>query len=99
MERFNGTIEGVYRVRADLDMSGMITGPVTVDPGVTLILHGMICADLFVEKGAKAEIYGTVDGCIWNRGGEVVVYGTVDNAVTDPGSVTIIDPEAVVKQR
>jgi hypothetical protein len=39
-----------------------------------------------------------VDGCVWNRGGEVTVFGMVDNAVTDPGAITKIMPDAVVKK-
>jgi hypothetical protein len=52
---------------------------------------------LIVNAGAKARIYGAVDGTVRNRGGFVVIYGTVGHFDDeDPESQTIVVPTARV---
>lgn len=51
-----------------------------------LDLHGMICGDLVVSDGCRADIYGTVTGRITvEKGGVSILRGTVSKGLFNDG--------------
>ena len=89
-------INGDYTIDADLEFHGMVTGNATVIKNVNLILHGMICKSLSVEKDGFAVIYGTISGDLVNKGGRVEVFGMVNGKLIENYGETIIHSGAVI---
>jgi hypothetical protein len=78
-------------------ISDQIDGSVTVAKGGVLTLYGRVEADLIIEMGGRADVYGMVLGDVVNRGGTVAVYGWVGGRVIKQGGETVISSGAVVK--
>lgn len=91
-----GTLEGDIRITEEIELRGIADGNVTVADGGWLVLHGIVAQDLILENGADVELYGTVGGTVYNRGGNLSVYGTIVQKLRDEAGVTTIDPEAMI---
>ncbi|SRR6266851_7245778 len=99
MRKIDGKIDHPYTIDEDTAVHGMICGTTTVKDAATLDLHGMISADLIVEMGGIAHIHGMVNGTVWNKGGQVTVHGMIDSLVEEPGSLTTLSPDSVIRDR
>lgn len=100
MQQITDKIEGDCVVKADTELVGMITGSVTVKPGIHLTVRGMIGGKLTAEKGSTVEIHGTVVGMVVNNGAKVEIYGTVGSLHdTQSGTRTEIAAGAVIQDR
>lgn len=95
----HGKVEAPISLDYEFTLRGMVTGSITVVGGGVLVLHGMCCQNLVVEKEAQAYLHGTVGGYVLNRGGHLEVHGTVGGYVrTTEHGTTFIDPNAVVNR-
>jgi hypothetical protein len=99
MRELHGKIESPYVVDEDTSFHGMICGNTIVKDSVTFDVHGMITADLTVEMGGIANIHGMVNGTVYNNGGQVTIWGMVDSLVDARGSMTTVEPGAVIRDR
>ena len=99
MKETNEKINGDFPINEDLVMFGMITGNANVLRGVTFILHGMVCKDLIIEANGIVEIHGMVNGDVINNGGKLSVYGMIIGSLIKNGGETLIDPNAVIKNK
>lgn len=77
MRKLNGVVLGPRPIDVDCDLNGMIIGVATVQPGVKLVIRGVITGDLILEAGSIAEIDGVVMGTVFNRGGSLDVRGRI----------------------
>ncbi len=48
-----GKLEGDVYIADEFTLHGMITGSATVATGGRLVLHGMVCQDLILEREAS----------------------------------------------
>jgi cytoskeletal protein CcmA (bactofilin family) len=92
----NHKIEGQTRIEQDTELRGMVSGNVTVAPGVMLELRGMVVGRLELERLSKTLLRGMVTGDVVNRGGHLEVWGTVTGRIARQDGVTIVHPGAVV---
>ena len=97
MDNFRGHHESDLQLTKDIEISGMVSGTVTVPPGVYLLLSGMITGDLIVQNAARAVVRGMVIGVVLNQGADVEIFGTV-GSVRDLGAKkTTIAAHAVIR--
>jgi len=89
--------EGDLKVSDELTHNGSVSGTTTVTSGGYLILNGVVGQDLILEKDSKVEMFGTVTGNIYNRGGELVIHGTVEGALYKNAGTIMIYPESKIK--
>ena len=90
--------QGDLTLTDDLEISGLVSGTVTVPPGRYLLLHGTITRHLVVQKTARATIHGTVGGAVLNQDGDVEIFGTV-GSIRDFGvRKAFVDAHAVIKE-
>ena len=99
MRSENRKIEGNFNLEYDLELHGMVTGTITVLPGITLYLHGVCEKNLIVEDDATVYVHGTVGGNLENHGGLVKVFGTVIGHIIDFSGSTIIDKNAIINNK
>jgi len=52
-----------------------------------------------LEKGSKAELFGTVNGVVRNRGGALRIKGAIIGPIYKEAGTIIIDPESKIKGR
>ena len=97
MQQFSEHHHGDLTLSNDLEISGLISGTVTVPSGRHLLLHGMIAGDLIVEQDAHVTIHGTVNGVVLNHGGDVEIFGTVDEVRDVSERKTFVDARAVIR--
>jgi CheY-like chemotaxis protein len=93
----HGKVSGHLEVRRDTRLYGSVSGDVTVKPGRTLVVHGVIEGSLFLEEESSAHVYGAIFGDVVNTGGKLRVWntGTV-RGIVDHGSATRIEGGATV---
>ncbi len=77
MLKEQGFIQGDYDVTTDFELTGMVSGSVTVRSGVKFVLSGMVAESLVIEDGAKVEVFGMIGGDVINHGGELQIDGLV----------------------
>ena len=94
MQFIKGKHDGLLHITEDTEITGMVTGKVTVAEGANLLLRGNLTADL--EVFGSAEIVGTVVGTVFNSG-KLVVSGTVGSVVDSHTGVTKILSSGVVR--
>ena len=99
MSGWTGRLEGDQVIDNDVELSGTITGDVTVAAGGYLALHGAVTGNVVVLPGGQADIFGTVHKGVWNRGGEVYIAGTIYGSLFDEGGETTVEPGAVIDAR
>lgn len=90
-------MEGDMKISDELTLNGSVSGTATVTTGGYLILNGMVGQDLVLEKDSKVELFGSVAGNIYNRGGELTIHGIVEGALYKNAGVIVIYPEAKIK--
>lgn len=77
MRTIDADVQGPTIVRQDTRLNGVVTGDVTVPPGVRLELNGTVRGNLLTCSGSRAVINGAVLGNLFNQGGEVEIFGLV----------------------
>jgi cytoskeletal protein CcmA (bactofilin family) len=97
MEKFSGHHEGDFTLTGDLEISGLVSGTVTVPAGHYLLLGGMITGDLIVKNSGRATVHGTVVGTVLNEGAIVEVFGMVGRVMDVGPDATRIDAAAMVR--
>ncbi|MCH9052169.1 MAG: hypothetical protein IIA72_13995 [Proteobacteria bacterium] len=97
MQHFRDHHQGDLTLTDDLEISGLVSGTVTVTPGRYLLLHGMITDDLVVQKTARATIHGTVGGAVLNHDGDVEIFGMVGSIQDFGVRKASVDAHAVIK--
>ena len=98
MQHFRDHHQGDLTLTDDLEITGLVSGTVTVPPGGYLLLHGMITGDLVVQKTARAIIHGIVSGAVLNHDGDVEIYGMV-GGIRDSGvRKAFVDAHAMIKE-
>ena len=75
MKKLNSMYPGPLTITEDSVINGMVSGDVTVAPGVEVVINGMISGNVIVETGARASINGMVCGTLRNHGGEIEQRG------------------------
>lgn len=65
----------------------MVEGDATVATGGHLLLRGMVTGNLVVNNGARADVYGTVSGNVFNAG-VIDVRGVVIGVLTSTDDAT-----------
>lgn len=93
----NRKMDGDMKVSDELTLNGSVSGTTSVTTGGFLILNGIIGQDLVLEKDSKVELFGTVTGNVYNRGGELAIHGIVEGALYKNAGIMIIYPEAKIK--
>jgi cytoskeletal protein CcmA (bactofilin family) len=93
----NRKMEGDMKVSDELTLNGSVSGTTSVTTGGYLILNGMIGQDLVLEKDSKVELFGTVTGNVYNRGGELAIHGIVEGALYKNAGIMVIYPESKIK--
>lgn len=88
--------EGNLRIDDDTEITGMVTGKVTVEEGCRLVLRGHAMSD--VEVFGAAEIVGVVAGTVYNHG-EVTIVGEVGALVEEHTGVTKVLDSGVIRDR
>lgn len=96
MQFIKGKHNGNLLLTDDTEITGMVTGKVTVEKGVRLLLRGTLASDL--EVFGTAEVVGTVVGTVFNSG-QLVVAGTVGAIVEEHGSKTKVLQAGTVRDR
>jgi hypothetical protein len=81
MKTENGMISSNLEVSEDYKFLGLINGSVTVHEEKLFELHGMITNDLSIERNARAIIFGSVNGNIYNNGGTIQLVGTTNQII------------------
>ena len=93
----NRKMEGDLKVSDELTLNGSVSSTTTVTSGGYLILNGVVGQDLILEKDSKVELFGTVTGNIYNRGGELIIHGIIEGALYKNAGVIVIHPESKIK--
>jgi len=77
MRTIDADVQGPTIVRQDTRINGVVTGDVTVPPGVRLELNGTLKGNLLTCAGSETVINGALLGRLFNQGGEVEIFGLV----------------------
>jgi cytoskeletal protein CcmA (bactofilin family) len=93
----NRKLEGDLKVSDELTLNGSVSSTATVSSGGYLIMNGVVGQDLILEKDSKVELFGTVMGNVYNRGGELIIHGIVEGALYKNAGVIVIHPESKIK--
>ena len=91
----SGRHDGDLRLVNDLDFCGLVTGTVTVPPGMRLRLYGKISGDLIVQTDGKASIYGSIAGAVQNHGA-IRILGRAGRLLEAGNAATIINDRAAM---
>lgn len=92
----NRKMNGDFKVSEELTLNGTVGGSAIVTDKGLLVLNGVISQDLVLEKGSKAELFGTVNGNIYNKGGEVRIKGAVNGSIYKDAGIIIIESDAKI---
>ena len=82
-------VPGDYTARENTVLSGIVSGDLTVEPGVTFECSGIVSGSVTVEAGGRFECSGTVSGAVINRG-TAVISGIVSGGVSGDGDTEIV---------
>lgn len=93
----NRKMDGDMKIGDELTLNGSVSGTATVTTGGYLILNGVVGQDLVLEKDSKVELFGTVTGNIYNRGGELAIHGILEGALYKNAGTIVIYPESKIK--
>ncbi|EKT3958483.1 hypothetical protein NTJ28_002499 [Flavobacterium psychrophilum] len=81
----------------ETNLTGMVTGNVTVDNASNFIVHGMVNGNVIVQVGATLLVHGTINGNIINSG-LCKVFGVVNGKLIDNGGSFDIDSKAHINE-
>jgi len=93
----NRKLEGDVKINDEVTLNGTVGGSIIVSDSGNLVLNGIVCQDLILEKGSIVELFGTVNGDVRNRGGEIRVKGTIMGSIYKEAGTIIIEPEGKIK--
>ncbi|GAA4218338.1 hypothetical protein GCM10022253_18780 [Sphingomonas endophytica] len=77
MRELAGIVSGAIRLDSDADVSGIVSGDITVATGCRVTISGMVRGDITAEPGAQVTITGIVNGAVHAEGATVHVTGIV----------------------
>lgn len=77
MRDLSGIVTGAIRLDHDGEISGIVSGDITVAAGRRALISGMIRGDITAEPGAEVVITGIVNGAVHAEGATVHVTGIV----------------------
>ncbi len=77
MRDLSGIVTGAIRLDHDGEISGIVSGDITVAAGCRALISGMIRGDITAEPGAEVVITGIVNGAVHAEGATVRVTGIV----------------------
>jgi hypothetical protein len=98
MQIIRGEFEGPLRVVDALTVHGRLRAGAIVAPGAKLIFRGVAEGDIVVEPQGNAELWGVIEGSIYNTNGRVCVFGLVTGDVDTVGNaVTAVSHDSVVR--
>jgi cytoskeletal protein CcmA (bactofilin family) len=98
MQVVRGTLDAPLCVTDALAVHGTVTGPVRVMSTAELVLRGVCKGDIVVAPGARAEIWGIVEGNVINQGGDVYLSGLVEGYVDRAAGHTDVAPDFRAKR-
>jgi len=93
----NRKIEGDIKINEEVTMNGTINGSAIVLKGGLLVLNGIVNQDLILESDSKAQVFGSVNGNIYNKGGELEIHGTIMGTIHKEAGIIVIYPESNIK--
>ncbi|KQN92786.1 hypothetical protein ASE95_09040 [Sphingomonas sp. Leaf231] len=77
MRDFSGIVTGAIRLDHDGEVSGIVSGDITVAAGCRVVISGMVRGDITAEPGAEVRITGIVNGAVHAEGASIHVTGIV----------------------
>lgn len=89
MEQVTGQMPGGI-LQENAEVSGQVTGDLTVPADRVLVLLGQITGGLTIEQGGKALVHGMVVGPTVNRG-RLELWGTLVGGLDDVSEDSFID--------
>ena len=90
--------QGDLTLTDDLEISGLVSGTVTVPPGRYLLLHGPITRLLVLQTTARAPIHGPFGGAVLTQDCAVFFFRAV-GGIRDFGvRKAFVDAHAVIKE-
>jgi hypothetical protein len=92
MQIIRGTLDSPLCVTDTLALHGTVAGPVRVMPSAVFVLRGLCKGNVVVAAGAKAEIWGVVEGDVINQGGDILLGGLVEGYVDRAAGHTDLAP-------
>jgi cytoskeletal protein CcmA (bactofilin family) len=99
MQVIAGHIDGPLVVRTALEVRGTVTGQVTVLPDAHLVLRGVCKGNVIISDGARAELWGIVEGDVGNQGGNVSIFGIVEGQLVRGEGETHLSSDSIVRGR
>ena len=93
MQVIHGTLDAPLCVTGSLAIHGTVGGVVRVMPTGELVLRGVCKGSIVVAAGARAEIWGIVEGNIINQGGDLYIAGLVEGYVDRAEGRTTTAPD------
>lgn len=81
----------------ETNLTGMITGNVTVDNASNFIIQGMVNGNLTVQCNSTLLVHGTINGNIINSG-LCKVFGVVNGKLIENGGSFYIDSKAHINE-
>jgi cytoskeletal protein CcmA (bactofilin family) len=77
MRDLSGIVSGAIRLDQDGEVSGIVSGDITIAAGCRVLISGMVRGDIVAEPGAEVTITGIVNGAVHAEGATVHVTGIV----------------------
>ncbi|PZQ62941.1 MAG: hypothetical protein DI544_01765 [Sphingomonas taxi] len=75
MIHVSGIHDGALRLTSDAEVSGIVSGDVTVAAGCRVVISGMVEGDVRAAPGARVEVSGMVHGTVYGDGATIRVTG------------------------
>jgi len=98
MQIIHGRVESPLVVHSELEVRGTVAGSLRVSEAGDFVLRGVCEGDVVIEAGARAEIWGIVEGNLINRGGRVCLFGIVQGYSQRIDGQTSVSCDSVVRK-
>lgn len=98
MQLIHGRVESPLVVDSELEIRGTVAGPLRIAENGAFVLRGVCEGDVVVEAGARAELWGIIEGNLINRGGRVCLFGLVHGYSQSDGGHTSVSCDSVVRK-
>jgi len=97
MQIVRGTLESPLCVDSELEVQGTVSGSIRVRKPGRLVLRGVCKGHVVLEAGARAELWGIVQGNLINEGGHVSLFGLLEGHAERSGGTTCISADSIVR--
>lgn len=98
MQLIHGRVESPLVVDSELEIRGTVAGPLRVTEQGAFVLRGVCEGDVVIEAGARAELWGIIEGNLINRGGSVSLFGLVYGYSQQLSGQTRVSCDSVVRK-